>query len=44
MTTYNFGDVVLIGFPHKDMKGVEAGTFVLPILNRFGGKTHAGIR
>jgi mRNA interferase MazF len=23
MTTYNFGDVVLIGFPHTDLQGVS---------------------
>ena len=23
MTTYNFGDIVLIGFPHTDLQGVS---------------------
>ena len=23
MTTYNFGDIVLIGFPHTDLQGIS---------------------
>jgi len=23
MTTYNFGDVILIGFPHTDLQGIS---------------------
>ena len=23
MTTYNFGDIILIGFPHTDLQGVS---------------------
>jgi mRNA interferase MazF len=30
MTTYNFGDIILIGFPHTDLRGVSKRPAVVP--------------
>jgi mRNA interferase MazF len=29
MTTYNFGDIVLIGFPHTDLQGTSKRPVIL---------------